>query len=373
MKVLLVEDDRRIAEPLIDGLRSQGHSVKWVTRGADAVTDDGDGLASLDLGLPDIDGTDVCRALRAADVGRPIIVITARGEEEDRVQGPRRSAPTTTSSSPSASASSPPGCAPWPADAAETTDAAGAGRPGEGAAGRPLARAARRRPGGRTGCASTAPRWLLTPKEFQLLAVLAEAPGQVVNRQVVVRCRVGPALLRHNEDARRARGVAAPQARAPRVDRDDPQRRAPTGPHHLTVRRRLVLAYLALAALRPIALEVPLGLLAASHERDAVRASARQDAAILAALAGPALHADGSDRGPDLDDLTSHYAIETGAEVTIVDRNGKTVAYQPSADEQDRPTPRATTAPRCGSPPRVGRRWSAAATRAGRWRSWPSR
>jgi signal transduction histidine kinase len=103
------------------------------------------------------------------------------------------------------------------------------------------------------------------------------------------------------------------------------------------VRRRLVLSYLVLAALLLIALEVPLGILAANHERDAVRATARQDAAILAALAGPALHAGGSDRGPDLDDLTSHYATETGAEVTIVDRNGKTVAYQRSADEQDRP------------------------------------
>jgi signal transduction histidine kinase len=103
------------------------------------------------------------------------------------------------------------------------------------------------------------------------------------------------------------------------------------------VRRRLVLSYLVLAALLLIALEVPLGIVAANHERDAVRASARQDAAILAALAGPALHANGSDRGPDLDDLTSHYAIETGAEVTIVDRNGKTVAYQPSADERGRP------------------------------------
>ncbi len=103
------------------------------------------------------------------------------------------------------------------------------------------------------------------------------------------------------------------------------------------MRRRLVLSYLVLAALLLIALEVPLGILAANHERDAVRSSARQDAAILAALAGPALHADGSDRGPDLDDLTSRYAIETGAEVTIVDRNGKTVAYQPSADERHNP------------------------------------
>ena len=103
------------------------------------------------------------------------------------------------------------------------------------------------------------------------------------------------------------------------------------------MRRRLVLSYLVLAALLLIALEVPLGILAANPERDAVRASARQDAAILAALAGPALHAESSDRGPDLDDLTSRYAIETGAEVTIVDRNGRTVTYQPAADERRRP------------------------------------
>ena len=99
------------------------------------------------------------------------------------------------------------------------------------------------------------------------------------------------------------------------------------------MRRRLVLSYLLLAALLLIALEVPLGILAANHERDAVRTTANRDAAILAALAEPALHANGSERAPDLDDLTSHYATETGAEVTIADQTGKTVAYHPSANK----------------------------------------
>ena len=185
VKVLLVEDDRRIAEPLIDGLRSQGHSVKWVTRGADALTDDGDGLVLLDLGLPDIDGTDVCRALRAADAGRPIIVITARGEEDDRVQGLDAGADDylvkpfgfrELAARMRAVARRTP---------AETTDAAGGGRPGEvrAPAVRSLGRLVIDQGAHRVRVDGT--EVLLTPKEFQLLAVLAEAPGQVVNRQVV--------------------------------------------------------------------------------------------------------------------------------------------------------------------------------------------
>ena len=86
MDVLLVEDDDAIAEPLMTGLRRHGFAVRRVTRGEDALAAAGPDIVLLDLGLDDIDGLDVCRRLRERSAV-PIIVITARGEEADRVVG----------------------------------------------------------------------------------------------------------------------------------------------------------------------------------------------------------------------------------------------------------------------------------------------
>ncbi|HEX5741143.1 MAG TPA: response regulator transcription factor [Pilimelia sp.] len=86
MKVLLVEDDDSIADPLIDGLARYGISVRWVTTGAEALAAPRPDLVLLDLGLPDIDGIEVCRRIRRAD-DVPLIMLTARGDEADRVAG----------------------------------------------------------------------------------------------------------------------------------------------------------------------------------------------------------------------------------------------------------------------------------------------
>jgi DNA-binding response OmpR family regulator len=89
MRVLIVEDDDAIATPLAKGLEREGLAVDRVETGNDAL--DRSAATSfdvvlLDLGLPDRDGFDVCRELRArSDV--PIIVVTARSEEVDRVVG----------------------------------------------------------------------------------------------------------------------------------------------------------------------------------------------------------------------------------------------------------------------------------------------
>jgi two-component system response regulator RegX3 len=89
--VLLVEDDDSIGAPLAKGLAREGFEVERLTRGETAVERLTDGARSpgvvlLDLGLPDVDGFDVCRRLRReSDV--PIIVVTARSEEVDRVIG----------------------------------------------------------------------------------------------------------------------------------------------------------------------------------------------------------------------------------------------------------------------------------------------
>ena len=93
MLVVIIEDDDAIAEPLAKGLTREGYDVERFERGEPALhrlqVDDADpapAVVLLDLGLPDFDGFELCRCLRAeSDV--PIIVVTARGEEADRVVG----------------------------------------------------------------------------------------------------------------------------------------------------------------------------------------------------------------------------------------------------------------------------------------------
>lgn len=87
MKVLLIEDDDGIADPLVAGLTHHGYSVVRVARGADVQAALPADIVLLDLGLPDMDGLDVCRSLRQAHAKLPIIVISARGSEIDRVVG----------------------------------------------------------------------------------------------------------------------------------------------------------------------------------------------------------------------------------------------------------------------------------------------
>lgn len=84
--MLVVEDDDGIAEPLSDGLRREGFEVRRVATGADALAVTDADLVLLDLGLPDIDGYTVCQQLRARSAV-PILVISARGAEVDRVVG----------------------------------------------------------------------------------------------------------------------------------------------------------------------------------------------------------------------------------------------------------------------------------------------
>ena len=83
-RLLVVEDDPTIAEPLIEGLEYEGFQVRWAGTGQSALTEPEADLVLLDLGLPDIDGREVCRTLTARSA-TPVIVVTARGDEFDRV------------------------------------------------------------------------------------------------------------------------------------------------------------------------------------------------------------------------------------------------------------------------------------------------
>ncbi|MEU1625499.1 response regulator transcription factor [Streptomyces sp. NPDC020096] len=183
MRVLLIEDDDTIAEPLTEGLGRYGFAVNRVATGAHALTAAPTDMVLLDLGLPDMDGIDVCRALRSrSDV--PIIMITARGDETDRVVGLELGADDYLSK---------------PFGLRELVA-------------RIRAVARRTRPAATPPCDTTAPgpdkapqhvgdvvidrrtrqvrigeRHIpLAPKEFDLLAMLAEDPGAVCSRQHIL-------------------------------------------------------------------------------------------------------------------------------------------------------------------------------------------
>jgi DNA-binding response OmpR family regulator len=88
--VLLVEDDARISEPLIRVLRSEGFEVRHVDGGESAIASVDawrPDLVLLDLTLPDIDGLDVCRKIRASHPDLPVIMLTARADEMDVIVG----------------------------------------------------------------------------------------------------------------------------------------------------------------------------------------------------------------------------------------------------------------------------------------------
>ncbi|MEA2255101.1 MAG: hypothetical protein QOG35_1146 [Solirubrobacteraceae bacterium] len=87
--ILLVEDDEAIASGLARVLESQGHAVTRLGRGGPALAaaTPSIGLVILDLGLPDMDGIDVCRKLRAARPELAILILTARDQELDVVTG----------------------------------------------------------------------------------------------------------------------------------------------------------------------------------------------------------------------------------------------------------------------------------------------
>ncbi len=88
--VLIVEDDEAIAMPLVRTLGREGYDVERVGEGTTAVdmaVAGGVDLMILDLGLPDIDGLEVCRQVRARGYEGGVLILTARGGELDRVVG----------------------------------------------------------------------------------------------------------------------------------------------------------------------------------------------------------------------------------------------------------------------------------------------
>jgi two-component system response regulator RegX3 len=90
MRILVVEDELALRDGLVDLLAGDGHEVEAVGDGAQAVTRGTEtawDLVLLDLMLPRLPGLEVCRRLRRTRPGLPILMLTARGADEDKVRG----------------------------------------------------------------------------------------------------------------------------------------------------------------------------------------------------------------------------------------------------------------------------------------------
>jgi DNA-binding response OmpR family regulator len=89
-ELLVVEDDETIGAALSSGLRDHGHTVSWQRTAQGALDLAGTrafDLVLLDLGLPDLDGVEVCRRLRLVQPGTVLVILTARRDEIDVVVG----------------------------------------------------------------------------------------------------------------------------------------------------------------------------------------------------------------------------------------------------------------------------------------------
>jgi len=90
MRLLLVEDDEILGDGLVEGLKMEGYAVDWLTNGKladEALKTNSYELVVLDLNLPDMEGLDILKALRARKDETPVMVLTAKDTVPDRVIG----------------------------------------------------------------------------------------------------------------------------------------------------------------------------------------------------------------------------------------------------------------------------------------------
>lgn len=172
-RLLLIEDDPAIRNPLLHALRERGHAVAAVATamsGLQAVLDNRPDLVVLDLGLPDLDGLELLRMLRAVNT-TPVIIATARDDETEIIRGLDSGADDYL-------------VKPFTAAQLDARIRAVLRR-GTGPAGGPPVLAVgdlRVDPGARLATVAGTPVEL-TPREFELLHYLATRAGQVVSKR----------------------------------------------------------------------------------------------------------------------------------------------------------------------------------------------
>lgn len=175
-RIVIVEDDVSIGPKLAASLRNVGHDPDWCHDGAAALARAAAGgvdLVLLDLGLPDVDGFELCQRLRDRLPGAVLVVLTARTGELDVIQALESGADDYLTK-PFRLAELLARVTAHLRRAADGGDTAGTAHLGHGRL--VIDRAARR-------CLTPVGEVELRPKEFDLLAVLAAVPGQAVSRE----------------------------------------------------------------------------------------------------------------------------------------------------------------------------------------------
>ena len=279
MRVLMVEDDDAIAEPLAKGLEREGLGVARAATGAAALEAQDYDVVLLDLGLPDIDGSR-CAAGCAARSEVPIIVVTARGDEVDRVVGLElgaddyivkpfgfrellariRAVTRRTQSRP---------------DQVAARDRRTVDHRSADPSGRP----------GRNGDRAH-------PKEFDLLALLTERPGRSSpaprsSRRSGTRTGTGRRRRWTSTSPHCARSSATRRGSRPCAASGSGSSNRPQAPSD--VRRRLLLSYLSITVFVLLVLEIPLGFAYAQSERRRLTSAVQHDALALSIRAEDAL------------------------------------------------------------------------------------
>lgn len=103
MNILLIEDEPRVADFILRGLKAEGYSVRWIKNGRDGLSagesfakdcalSESAGLIILDIMLPELDGLSLCQMLRKRGCQVPVLMLSALGETSDRIDGLKRGA-----------------------------------------------------------------------------------------------------------------------------------------------------------------------------------------------------------------------------------------------------------------------------------------
>ena len=90
MRVLVIEDDQQVAEFILKGLKESGYSVEYAADGKDGLGKASTGqydVMVVDRMLPEIDGLSIIKAIRAQDNETPVLILSALGEVNDKVEG----------------------------------------------------------------------------------------------------------------------------------------------------------------------------------------------------------------------------------------------------------------------------------------------
>jgi len=190
-RILIVDDEPNILGTLAPLLRAHGYEVFTAMDGRaamDAVERERPELIILDLGLPDIDGVDLCRDIRASS-GSPIVVLSARGAEGDKVRALDVGADDYVTK-------------PFGAEELLARIRAALRRSDATASSGPIVRGGLVIDRERFRVVRDGEELRLTPKEFELLTYLAQHPGRVLTHRAILRAIWGPHAIDQPEHLR---------------------------------------------------------------------------------------------------------------------------------------------------------------------------